>query len=397
MAVRDAGFKPIQYAGTSGGSIIAMLAACGMDLDDMHTLTMTTDWSDMLTFSPWSLIANKGYCSGDTLLNWMIDKSDGKTFAELDTDLVIMASDITNAAPFEFSRRTTPNVKVAFAARASASIPVAYAPVEYNGCLLEDGGVENNIPADKLILDSVPRLGIQLVSKSAPLTPGGHSFLSTLPRLVNMLLDANENTHVDLEEQEGTHFAFVETGFANGLDRNTSSASVMMQLSQQRIRKRTTCVGKSRYRIGTRSQNMTTIQIDFWDLVRMGGAVVAFLIGAFWVLIVMMVRQFKADLKRRFEELEKARKEANEHADDRLDKLSAQQVEANTRATERLDQLEVLQRATDKDILMLRAELPDKYVRTRRRHPLGDGITRQARWFGDAHGSLFWEEYQCLT
>jgi hypothetical protein len=108
---------------------------------------------------------------------------------------------------------------------------------------------------------------------------------------------------------------------------------------------------------------MTTIQIDFWDLVRMGGAVVAFLIGAFWVLIVMMVRQFKADLKRRFEELEKARKEANEHADDRLDKLSAQQVEANTRATERLDQLEVLQRATDKDILMLRADLPDKYVR----------------------------------
>jgi NTE family protein len=229
MAVRDAGFKPIQYAGTSGGSIIAMLAACGMDLDDMHTLTMTTDWSDMLTFSPWSLIANKGYCSGDTLLNWMIDKSDGKTFAELDTDLVIMASDITNAAPFEFSRRTTPNVKVALAARASASIPVAYAPVEYNGYLLEDGGVENNIPADKLILDSVPRLGIQLVSKSAPLTPGGHSFLSTLPRLVNMLLDANENTHVDLEEQEGTHFAFVETGFANGLDRNMS-ASVMMQL-----------------------------------------------------------------------------------------------------------------------------------------------------------------------
>ena len=108
---------------------------------------------------------------------------------------------------------------------------------------------------------------------------------------------------------------------------------------------------------------MTTIQIDFWDLVRMGGAVVAFLIGAFWVLIVMMVRQFKADLKRRFEELEKARKEANEHADERLDKLSAQQAEANTRATERLDQLESLQRATDKDILLLRAELPDKYVR----------------------------------
>jgi hypothetical protein len=108
---------------------------------------------------------------------------------------------------------------------------------------------------------------------------------------------------------------------------------------------------------------MTTVQVDFWDLARMSGAVVAFLIGAFWTLVVMMVRQFKADLTTRFEELETTREEANKRVDERLVQLGTQHAEANARANERLDQLEALQRSTDKDILLLRVELPDKYVR----------------------------------
>jgi NTE family protein len=51
-----------------------------------------------------------------------------------------------------------------------------------------------------------------------------HSIFTVLPRLVGMLLDANENTHVEMEQREGTQFSFVETGFASGLDRNMSKA-----------------------------------------------------------------------------------------------------------------------------------------------------------------------------
>ena len=54
-AIRDAGYEVIEIAGTSGGSIVASLAAVGMDLDIMKALTLTRDWADMLTFSPWSL------------------------------------------------------------------------------------------------------------------------------------------------------------------------------------------------------------------------------------------------------------------------------------------------------------------------------------------------------
>ena len=228
-AIRDAGYAPIQLAGTSGGSIVASLAAIGMPIEAMRELTLTRDWSDMLTFSPWSLLTNMGWCSGSNLLDWITAQTAGKTFADLATDLVVMASDVSSETPFEFSRSATPGAKIALAARASAAIPFVYAPVQYDGALLMDGGCANNIPVDKLTIDQVPRLGIQLVSKTSPLAAGTHSVVDIAPRVIDLMMSANENTHVDLDLQLGAHFAFIETGFASGLDRNMG-ADIRQQL-----------------------------------------------------------------------------------------------------------------------------------------------------------------------
>jgi len=84
-----------------------------------------------------------------------------------------------------------------------------------------DGGC-NNIPVDRLTIDAVPRIGIQLGSKATQLGAGTHSVIDIAPRVIDLMLSANENTHVDLAEQQGAHFAFIETGFASGLDRNLS-------------------------------------------------------------------------------------------------------------------------------------------------------------------------------
>jgi len=223
LAIRDAGFTPIEYAGTSGGSIVAVLAACGMDLDAMKELTLHRDWSDMLTFSPWPALRGRGYCSGNALLDWLKNQTFGATFNELTTPLTIMASDAVTETGFEFSKTTTGTTSVAFAARCSACIPAVYAAVPFQGAILQDGGLVNNIPADKLVVDAVPRIGIQLVSTMAPLSKGrSFSVVDLLARDVNMLLAANENTRVDLDKQEGAHFALIETGYANGLDRNMS-------------------------------------------------------------------------------------------------------------------------------------------------------------------------------
>jgi NTE family protein len=220
MAVRDAGYTPIEFAGTSGGSIVAALAAADVPLDWMQRQALERDWSDMLTFSPWSLLTNMGYCSGGALLDWMREFTGRVTFAELPRRLTIMASEVGTATAFTFSRDHTPDCEVALAARASAAIPFAYAPVQRRGAFLMDGGMVNNIPADKLTVDDVPRLGVQLVSKQAPLAAGVHTFVSMIPRLLNLMLSANENTHVSLSRQMGACISFVETGYASGLDRN---------------------------------------------------------------------------------------------------------------------------------------------------------------------------------
>ncbi len=223
LAVRDAGYSIREVAGTSGGSIVAALFASGMPLDAMADLTLTRDWSDMLTFSPWSLLTKMGYCSGANLLDWITAKTGAKTFAQLDMDLIIMASDVSGEVPFEFSRAATPDVPIALAARASASIPFVYAPVQHGGALLMDGGMVNNIPVDKLAADSVPRLGVQLVTKTTPMAAGLHSLFDVTPRVIDLMLAANENAHVDLGEEKGAQVAFVETGYASSLDRNMAA------------------------------------------------------------------------------------------------------------------------------------------------------------------------------
>lgn len=220
-AIADAGFTPVEYAGTSGGSIVAAMAACGLTLDWMRSLTMTRDWSDMLTPSPLAWLSGlRGYCDGAALLAWLNEQTKGKTFADLEVDLTIMSSALNSGRPFRWSREDTLNAPVALAARASASIPVVYAPVEYLGVTHEDGGLANNIPVMKLKQDEVPRLGVELQAKTAVLPAGRIGFVDLRMRELELLLSVAESTQVLMGLASGATFSYVETGYASGLDRS---------------------------------------------------------------------------------------------------------------------------------------------------------------------------------
>lgn len=221
QAIADADYQPIELAGTSGGSICAALYAAGMSLSDMKTLALTHDWSNMMSFSPFAALRMRGFCDGKTLLAWMRDHTGGKTFAELTIDLTAVASNVANEGTFEFSRVATPEVPIALAVRSSTSIPFVFEPVAVGTALLADGGMVNNIPVDRLKIDDVPRLGVQLVSQELPLRPKArlwpHQFSI---RLIDLMLSACESTHVSAAQAAGACIAFVETGYASTLDRN---------------------------------------------------------------------------------------------------------------------------------------------------------------------------------
>ncbi|WP_454825418.1 patatin-like phospholipase family protein [Paraburkholderia xenovorans] len=221
QAIADAGYQAVELAGTSGGSICAALYAAGMPLSDMKTLALTHDWSNMMSFSPLAALRLRGFCDGSTLLTWMKEHTSGKTFAELDIDLTAVASNVANEGAFDFSRTATPDVPIALAVRSSTSIPFIFEPVAIADALLSDGGMVNNIPVDRLKVDDVPRLGVQLVSLELPLKPKArllpHQFVM---RLIDLMLSACESTHVSAAQAAGACMAFVETGYASTLDRN---------------------------------------------------------------------------------------------------------------------------------------------------------------------------------
>lgn len=220
QALADAGYTPTELAGTSGGSIVAALYACGMSLADMKTLALTHDWSDMLTFTPLSVFS-MGFCNGKNLLAWMSEHTGRKTFAELPVDLMAVASNLASNQGFVWSRATTPDAPVALAVRASTSIPFLFEPVRYQGTIQQDGGMIDNIPVDKLTRDAVPRIGIQLVSNDQPLKPGvPYGIFTIASRVIDLMLSACESAHVSIGQMAGAKMAFVETAYASTLDRN---------------------------------------------------------------------------------------------------------------------------------------------------------------------------------
>lgn len=224
QAIEDAGFQVVELAGTSGGSIIASLYSSGMPLDVLRELCMTLDWSPMMTFSPWTLITKQSLCSGDALLQYLQKLTDGKTFADLDIDLKVIASDLLTEKEFLFSKKTTPYAQIALAARASASIPVVFTPVAYQNALCVDGGCCDNIPASALTVDDVPRVGIYLESDDAPLLPGAYGIATLAPRMIDLLLASNETSHVELDTKNGAQIIRISTGFASSFDRNMKPA-----------------------------------------------------------------------------------------------------------------------------------------------------------------------------
>jgi NTE family protein len=224
-AIRDGGFVPVEYAGTSGGSIVAMLAAAGMSTDGMKQLALTMDWEPMMAPSIANLVRLKAYSSGAHLLNFLTRQTGGASFRGLDVELKIMASNIGTKQPFVFSRTTTPDAQIALAARASAAIPVIYEPVIYGDAILFDGGMVNNMPSDILVRDEIPRMGVDLVSDDAILLPKDYSLLAAAPRFIDMLLSSSEDAHITDGEASGVHVVRVPTGFASSLDRTMSTAT----------------------------------------------------------------------------------------------------------------------------------------------------------------------------
>lgn len=97
---------------------------------------------------------------------------------------------------------------------------------------------------------------------------------------------------------------------------------------------------------------MNVIQIDFWQLVGMAGAVIAALFAASWALINVIVKQFTQRLDERFHGQDELRSQREKVLDERFKALEgAIKSEGDG------------WRSVERELLELKAALPIEYMR----------------------------------
>ena len=140
-ALEEFNFTIEDIVGVSGGSIVSSFFAAGKTVEEMKNIALTTQYKNFRGFSLVNLIRNGGLSSGDIFEKWIDEQLEGKTFAQLEKNLHIVATDLRSSSPVIFNRENTPNVKVSLAVRFSMSIPLVFSFKNFGKHIMVDGSI----------------------------------------------------------------------------------------------------------------------------------------------------------------------------------------------------------------------------------------------------------------
>lgn len=207
--------------GTSAGASVAGVYAMGMPMDEIEYRFHTMDWDkgfrdepprdekafrrkqddyDFATDLTLGVGADgvkfrKGLVQGQQLLTILSDltiqTSHVESFDQFPIRYRAVASDIETGEAVAIDKGN-----LALAMRASMSIPGAFPPVEYEGHLLVDGGISNNMPID--VARSLGAEVIIAVDISSPLLKGDsvNSLVGVVEQLTNLLTRRNVEAQI---------------------------------------------------------------------------------------------------------------------------------------------------------------------------------------------------------
>ena len=135
-----AGIKPDLVSGTSIGSGMAALMACGRTQPEVAEFALNTDIHKLFRLS-----GRGGILNGRKYAETFAGLVGIERVEEAPIPLVIVATDLISWRPYLFEKG-----ELATAIQASSAVPGAFRPIEYEDKLLVDGGLVNNCPADIL-------------------------------------------------------------------------------------------------------------------------------------------------------------------------------------------------------------------------------------------------------
>lgn len=150
-------------AGSSVGAVFAALLAVGYSADEIEDLFLKVNF-DLFRDIHFGFGKSFALSKGEVFLEWVRETIERKFYGEnykkgenptvkfkdLDNNLVIITTDLTNFKCKEFSKNETPDFEIATAVRISASMPGLMTTIEYEKSELVDGDLQKSWPLWKL-------------------------------------------------------------------------------------------------------------------------------------------------------------------------------------------------------------------------------------------------------
>lgn len=137
-------------AGTSAGSIAGASLACGLSVEENMAIGAQMSWYRMTGFS----YSAKGILTNAPMGEFLRKNLPYQNFEDLPIPFAAVACDLETGEEVIFKEKGD----LITAIRASCAIPGVFAPVEYEGRLLIDGGITSLVPTK-----AVRKLGAEIV------------------------------------------------------------------------------------------------------------------------------------------------------------------------------------------------------------------------------------------
>ena len=139
-ALERHGFAPDLIVGTSFGAIVGALYAAGLTPQEIAQTANSMRWRDLSKVLDFGL-HKAALFSGDKLESYLDELVEGRSFSDLERQLVVVATDLATGERVDLT-----DGPLARALRASASMPGVFSPVEMGGKFLVDGGLGSPLP-----------------------------------------------------------------------------------------------------------------------------------------------------------------------------------------------------------------------------------------------------------
>lgn len=168
-ALEQLGIFPDTIAGSSVGAIFAGLLAVGYTAEELKDIFMQVNF-ELFRDIHFGFGKDFAISKGEIFLDWLKDLIEQKyygerykkgdnppvTFKDLDKNLVIITTDLTNFKYKEFSKFETPDFEIAYAIRISSTMPGLMKPVVIDDSVLVDGDLQKSWPLWRLSKNLCP-------------------------------------------------------------------------------------------------------------------------------------------------------------------------------------------------------------------------------------------------